>query len=143
MATGVDANILAALCEHLAALALVPALPIAFPGVAFPEVGEDKPEIYLAVAFLPNQTRRITLGSDPQQKRGIFQVDVYWTAGVGLIKPLDVAGQIIDHFKNQTLFTSGIRITITGEPWAASPLSEDDRVKIPVTITYHAFEAET
>jgi hypothetical protein len=142
MATGTDALILAALLDHLAALALSPPLPVAQPGIAFLPSGESKPDNYLAATFLPNRTRQVTLGDDPQQKRGLLQVSVYWKAGAGLIKPLDVSGLVIDHFNNKTLFASGVKITISGEPWASGPIQEDDRVQIPVTIPYTAFEPE-
>jgi len=36
-----------------------------------------------------------------------------------------------------------VKITISSEPWAAGPIQEDDRVQIPVTIPYTAFEPET
>ncbi|WP_112803580.1 phage tail terminator-like protein [Rhizobium sp. SYY.PMSO] len=143
MATATDALILAALLDHLAALQFQPPLPVAQPGIAFPPAGQDKPDNYLAVSYLPNRPRQVTLGDDPQQKLGLLQVSVYWKAGGGLIKPLDAAGQIIDHFNNKTLFASGVKITISGEPWAAGPIQEDDRVQIPVTIPYTAFEPET
>ena len=142
MATGTDAIILAALLDHLATLDLSPALAIAQPGVGFPPTGQVKPDNYLAVSFLPNRTRQVTLGDDPQQKRGLLQVSVYWKAGAGLIKPLDVSGRVIDHFNNKTLFASDVKITISAEPWASSPIQEDDRVQIPVTIPYTAFEPE-
>ncbi len=142
MATSTDAIILAVLLERLKTLIFTPALAVAEPGIDFPASGQTKPDNYLQVAFLPNQTRQVTMGDDPQQKRGLLQVSVYWKSGVGHIKPLDAAGRIIDHFKNQTMFASGVRITISSEPWAASPIQEDDRVLIPVTIPYHAFEPE-
>src|SRR5262245_48602696 len=138
MATGTDALILAALLDHLALLSFSPALAVAQPGVGFPPTGQLKPDNYLAVTFLPNQTRQVTLGGDPQQKRGFLQISVYWKAGAGLIKPLDAAGQLIGHFNNKTLFAASVRITISAEPWAASPIQEDDRVQIPVTIPYTA-----
>lgn len=142
MATATDAIILAALLDHLAALTFTPPLPVAQPGITFPPAGESKPDNYLAVSFLPAQPRQVTLGDDPQQKRGLLQISVYWKAGGGLIKPLDAAGLVIDHFNNMTLFASGVKITISGEPWAAGPIQEDDRVQIPVIVPYTAFEPE-
>jgi hypothetical protein len=140
--------IMAALLDHLATLVFAPALPIAMPNMAFtpPTSGASSkaPLPYLRAFFLPNQTRQVTVGDDPQQKRGMLQVSILWPSGQGLVKPLDVAGAIVNHFKNQVLTTSsGTVITIYNEPWAASPLQEDDRVQIPVTIPYSAFEQET
>jgi hypothetical protein len=141
MATSTEAMILQALIERLEALTFTPPLPIAMPGVAFPESGAT-PENYLRADIMFNQTWQITLGDDPQQKRGIFQVSVVWKKGVGLIKPLDAAGAVINHFKNLDLWAGETRITIDREPWAASPLQEPDRVSIPVSISWHAFEPE-
>ena len=142
MATSTEAMILAALLDHLKLLTFSPALDVAEPGIQFPAAGEDKPDNYLAVTFLPNQTRQVTLGDDPQQKRGMLQISVFWKIGQGVIKPLDIAGQIINHYRNQTLWAGTTRVTIYNEPWAASPI-QDDRVQIPVTISWHAFEKET
>lgn len=144
MATSTEAMILAALLDHLKTLVFSPVLPVAEPGIAFPAIGNTKPDNYLAVYFLPNQTRQVTLGSDPQQKRGLLQVSVFWKAGAGLIKPLDVAGAVVAHFANQRLTTgNGTVITVYADPWAASPIQEDDRVQIPVTVPWSAFEQET
>jgi hypothetical protein len=141
MATGTDAMIFAALLTHLR---IMPgALPIAAPNITFPAPEQSKPAKFLKVDFLPNRTRQITFGPDPQQKVGMLQVSVMWPKGYGVIDALDMAGQIIDRFKNQTLFADGIKITINSEPWAASPIQDDDRMNIPVTIPYIAFEPET
>jgi hypothetical protein len=142
MATSTDAMILAALIERLETLVFAPPLPIAYPGVDFPLAGEMKSKPYIALAFLPNQTRQITLGDDPQQKRGLFQATVVWARGQGLVKPLDAAGRIIGHFNNQVLWAGEVRVTIAAEPWAAAPLQDDDRVRVPVTVPYFAFEPE-
>jgi hypothetical protein len=88
---------------------------------------------------MPNQTRQVTLGDDPQQKRGIAQVSVMWPVGSAIIDALDVAGQIINLFKNQTLFASGVKIMISSEPWAAAPIKDVDRMNVPVSIPYHCF----
>ncbi|MFP5078311.1 phage tail terminator-like protein [Rhizobium sp. YIM 134829] len=140
MATGTDAMIFSALATHLRTMP--DALPIAGPNINFPDAGEDKPAKFIDLLFLPNRTRQITLGPDPQQKLGLLQASVMWPKGYGLTDALDVAGQIIDRFKNQTLFASGVKITISSEPWAGGPIQDDDRMKVPVTIPYHAFEPE-
>lgn len=140
MAAGTDAIIFKAVTDRL--LAMPGVLPVAAPNVVFPAPGQPLPPKYLRLVFLPNQTRQITMGNDPQQKRGLFQVSVVWPVGQGIIGALDVADQVIDQFKNQTLFASGVKITISREPWAAGPLQEGERVQIPVTIPYIAFEPE-
>ncbi|QKN14718.1 hypothetical protein HR059_09635 [Sinorhizobium meliloti WSM1022] len=140
MAAGTDAIIFKAVTDRL--LAMPGVLPVAAPNVVFPAAGQPLPPKYLRLTFLPNQTRQITMGNDPQQKRGLLQVSVVWPVGQGIIGALDVADQVIDHFNNQSLFASGVKITISSEPWAAGPLQEGERVQIPVTIPYIAFEPE-
>ncbi|PSS59855.1 hypothetical protein C6558_36135 [Ensifer sp. NM-2] len=140
MAVGTDAIIFKALTDRLRSMPQV--LPIAGPNVVFPGAGQTLPPKYLRLAFMPNQARQVTMGDDPQQKRGLLQVSVVWPVGQGIIDALEVVDQVIDHFKNQTLFASGVRITISSEPWAAGPLQESERVQIPITIPYHAFEPE-
>ncbi|RVJ35382.1 phage tail terminator-like protein [Sinorhizobium medicae] len=140
MAAGTDAIIFKAVTDRLIAMPGV--LPIAAPNVLFPAAGQPLPPKYLRLAFLPNQTRQITMANDPQQKRGLFQVSVVWPVGQGIIGALDIADQVIDHFKNRSLFASCVKITISSEPWAAGPLQEGERVQIPVTIPYIAFEPE-
>jgi hypothetical protein len=141
MATSTEAMILATFLDRLAALVFSPALPIANPGITFPAAGA-LPANYLRAEMMLNQTAQVTMGDDPQMKRGIFQVTVSWAAGAGWVKPLDVAGAIINHFKNLVLWAGQTRITIDREPWAASPIQEDNRVSIPVSINWHAFEPE-
>ncbi len=141
MATNTDAIIFDALQAHLRTMPNV--LPIAGPNVTFPAAGQTKPEKFLKLDFLPNRTRQITLGDDPQQKIGLLQVSVMWPVGKGIIDAVEVAGAIINRFKNQVLFASGVKITISSEPWAASPIQDEDRLNIPVTVPYIAFEPET
>jgi len=140
MATKTDAIILAALLDRLATLTFSPALQIAQPGIDFPAAGQTKPDNYLAAFFFPNRTTNTELGSGPEQHRGIMQVSVFWKKGVGHVKPLDVAGAIIDHFaKGTTLYKSGVKIVIDRKPYAASIIEETDRVQVPVTVSYHSF----
>ena len=137
MPANTEAMILAAFMDHLGALTLTPPLPIAYPGIDY--AGEPN---YLRVDFLLNPTRQVTLTDDPQQKRGLVQVSVVWTRGEGLVKPLEAAGAIINHFSNLVLWAGDTRIAIDREPWASSPIQEPDRVSIPVTLSWHAFEPE-
>lgn len=137
MATGIDAIIFKALTDHL--MTMTPALPLAAPNVVFPAAGQSMPSKYLAVSFLPNQTREITLGDDPQQKRGLYQVSVVFAVGVGIIGALETVETIISLFKNRSLFASGVKVTISSEPWASGPIQEGNRVQIPVTIPYYCF----
>jgi hypothetical protein len=137
MATGMDAIIFEVLTERLKTL--TPALPIAAPNVVFPAQGQSLPTKYLAVSHLINQTRQVTIGTDQQQKRGLYQVSVVFKLGIGILSALETVETIIALFKDQILTSSGVRVKIDNEPWAASPITEDDRVQITITISWHAF----
>ncbi|MTH96419.1 phage tail terminator-like protein [Roseibium sp. RKSG952] len=144
MTGGADARILRTLLAHLHGLSLTPALEIAWPGMNFPVNGSEKPDNYLEATFLPNKTRQVTFGDDPQQQRGLLQVSVLWKSGQGVMDALDVAGQVIRHFRHQYLFSSDgtVRVVIDGEPWASPNLPDGDRMRWPVSIPYHAYEKE-
>lgn len=140
MAQGIDAMIAAALLDHLSDIVTNPVMPIAMPGVEFPKKGQAKPSRYLAAFFIPNATRTVTLANGTQQHVGLLQVSVFWEAGAGIIKPLDLAGQVIEHFSKDTSLLAGdIKIRVDREPWAAGPIQEPNGISIPVTISYHAF----
>ncbi len=62
MAAGTDAIIFKAVTDRLIAMPGV--LPIAAPNVLFPAAGQPLPPKYLRLAFLPNQTRQITMAND-------------------------------------------------------------------------------
>ncbi|WP_037076078.1 phage tail terminator-like protein [Neorhizobium vignae] len=141
MATGTDAIIFAALLTRLEGLPA--ALPISTPGITFPPTGQTKPAKYLKFDFMPNRTRQVTMGDDPQEKVGLAQVSVMWPLGSAIIDAQEVADQVISRFKNQTIFASGVKITISSEPWASRPIKDEDRMNIPVSIPYIAFEPET
>jgi|GEM_PF-694443 len=144
MATSIDGKILETLHAHLKTLTFTPVLQIAVPDVDFPKSEQSKPANFLEEMFLPNQTNQVTRGSEPQQHRGIFQVTVLWKSGQGVIKALDTAGLIIEHFKDQVLFSDDgtVRVTIDREPWASPKIPDGDRTRWPVSIRYHAFESE-
>lgn len=140
MATETDALIMVAFLEHLKLLVLTPALPIALPGITFPSGGGAKPDNYLQASFLPNVTETLSVGSGHQMHRGVFQVSVWWKAGDGFVKPLDVAGAVIRHFpKGMKLYAGDVGVKIDGKPWTSAPVQGDDRAQIPVTIAYNSF----
>lgn len=141
MADGPDANLYMALTEHLETFVPVEgALPFAFDNLSLPTDVAAKPTNYLSASFLPNETSNSELGDGQEQLRGLFQVSVFWESGAGLRSALNVVSQLIEHFaKGTTLWRDGLKVVIDRKPWAASPIQEDDRVQVPVTIQYHAF----
>ena len=141
MATGVEANILDALSTRLASLVFNPAWPIAWPNVDFPPNGQTKPREYLDVAFLPNRTVTRTLSPGRQQHRGIFQVTVHHRDGAGMVKPLQIADQIIAHFPlGLILDQGGVRLKIYRKPYAIPQPPQKGSVTVPVTIEYETYQ---
>lgn len=138
MATGVEANILAALCDRLVALNLTQ--PIAWPNVSYPSGSATIAQNYVRVSHLINDVANVTIGDGQQQHRGIFQLTIFWKAGDGLIDPLELAETIVNQFaKGTILFKGGKRVLIYAKPSVAAPMQDGDRVMIPISIPYHSF----
>lgn len=95
---------------------------------------------YLQVNHLPATTQR--RGIEPGASNwhtGLFQVSVFWPAGQGLVKPMEVAGEIIAGFKHGTSITrEGQVIRIDEPPYINPAVQEGDWVSIPVRVPYWA-----
>ena len=134
-ATGKAAQVLDALLARVAALTLSPVLPVAYPEVAFIPPADGK---YLVASFFPNRPMAEGLTSG-RVDQGLLQVTVVWPKDQGLLAPSSIAQAVIDHFPNGLALTSGAtRVKISGQAWAAAPLTDTDRVSIPVTIPWAA-----
>lgn len=137
MATGIEAKILEGLLARLATLTTTPtAMPVAWPNVVY-----DPPETgYLRASHLPNTTEQVTLGGSGRNRHfGLFQVDVMWPKGTGNIAPMEIASQVVAHFKRGTSFTqNSVLILINSPPSVAPPIDADPFIQIPVTIEYQA-----
>lgn len=144
MAAGVEANIFAALSARLSLLTFTPALPIAWPNVTFPAAGQQMPNAYLEVTFLPNRTTTRTLAaSGSQQHRGILQVTVHTSTkdSVGITKQLERADRVIEHFPlGLKLFQAGIGVKIYRKPYGIPMPPKDGWLSIPVTIEYETYQ---
>lgn len=137
MAVGTDAVIMDLLLQRLSTM--TPALPIAYPNVN-PSWGSNNPDSYLRATFVPNRTVTRTVGAGHQQHMGLMMVSVWWKAGAGLTKPLDVADRIIKHFaKGTVLEGQGLKVKIGRKPWAAPPLQDAAYIQVPVSIEYVTF----
>ncbi|WP_166648499.1 DUF4128 domain-containing protein [Phyllobacterium brassicacearum] len=136
-ATTIEGRIPEALLAHMAALVLSPALPVAYPDIAFtPPAGP-----YLRVYFIPNGTERLFIGNgEPNLHQGILQVTVVFPAGKGAVKPNDVAGAIANHFGEGTkLAITGGFVRIDKRPSIAPAMQDTDRIQIPVSINWIAY----
>lgn len=112
-----------------------PTLPVSMPDIAFDPPSTHK---YLEVADFTNQPawQGITSG---RMDQGLLQVTVVWPKGEGIINPKAAADAVMAHFpKGLRLYSGAARVTVSEEPWAASPLLEDAQTRIPVTIAWKA-----
>lgn len=137
MPLSAEAAIADALNRHLAGLVLSPVLPVAWPGLPFNPPAEG----YLEATFLPNRSTSLAVTRGSVRHIGFYQVTVVALAASGIVKALDLAGVVIDWFgKDTRLDQDGIRLRIMEQPWTAPPLQDPDRLRIPVSIPYVAFE---
>lgn len=101
-----EKHIHAALMARVESLTLSPALPVAFPGVPFSDTAGD----YIRVTHLRNMPDRWgILGSDPMDRMGLLQLDLFTTISGGSwqIVADDIAEDIAAHFPRDLKMTSG------------------------------------
>lgn len=113
--------------------AQTPAIPVAWPNVAFtPPAGR-----YVRAKVLPAPTKKKFLDGTGRTWRGIFQATFYMPIGVGAGTVEALAASLDAAFADS--FTSGgVRIYLL-EPFSAAPeLPHPDRFVVPVSATYRA-----
>ena len=148
--TGVEAQIYSALMDAVVALAGTLKVALAAPNVAFtpPIAASDGPGVkkgdrlpYLVVTYMPNTADVFGYEGDSDvDYQGMLQVSVFWPARAGIVKPLQVAAQIVTAFKPGTkIDANGLRIRVDQQPTVAPALTESDLVQIPVTVRWRAF----
>lgn len=132
----VEDAIPSALFAHLAALTLSPAMPVAWEDVNFtpPSTG------YVRATYHPNTVQQITLGDlGINRFIGLFQVDVFWPQGQGIIQPSQRVAAISAHFKRGTdIAGTGVTVRIIQPPQARPALESAPYVQIPVMIRWQA-----
>lgn len=138
MAATVEGSIMQALFARLAALVLVPALPIAWPNLTYTPPATKK---YLQVLFVPNTNNRVFLGStDPQQRLGLFQVVVHWPLNDGEANVRDTAGKVAQHFPTDMVLTADSRsIRVMAAPEVVDLLVTPVDVQIPVIVQWECW----
>lgn len=121
---------------RLGSLSTSPSMPLAYPNVQY-----DPPATgYLRATHLPNTTEQVTLGDSGRNRHfGLLQVDVMWPKNGGNVAPMEIASQVIAHFKRGTSFTqNSVLILINSPPSVAPYIDADPFIQIPVTIPYQA-----
>lgn len=136
MATYVETKILNALLSRLSSLTLSPAMPVAYPNVAFTPSATG----YLRATHVPNTANQVTLGASGKNRfEGLLQVDVFWPEDAGLVAPSERAGAVAAHFKRGTDITlDSITVRIVTPPEIRQALQSPPYTQIPVMIRYQA-----
>lgn len=141
MADAIPTAIKGALTNRLAALTFSPAIPVAYPWVAFTPPTAAPGVVYLRATILPADTATLSVGpGSDAQHYGIFQVDVFYGQGSGELAPSRIADVVMAWFKRGTTLTKDSAIvTIWKEPYAGRVIKDDPWIVIPVSISYIAF----
>ena len=129
------ADIASALLARCATLSVgSPALPIAYPEAAetFSPPSDGK---YLEVSYFSNRPAWEGLASG-RMDQGLLQVTVVWPKNKGIVAPSRHASEVMAHFPKGLALADGVRVS--GQPYAASPLTDTSDVRIPVTIPWVA-----
>lgn len=112
-----------------------PALPVAMPDVSFAPPTSGK---YLRVDLFTNAPFWEGLKSG-KIDQGLLQVTVVWPRNTGAIAIRKAVADVLAHFpKGLALFGPAARVRVNKEPWEASPIIEDDKTSIPITISWTA-----
>jgi hypothetical protein len=129
------------LLERCATLSVgSPVLPVAMPEMSFTPPKDDKgnPAPYLRIDLFNNAPFWEGLASG-RIDQGLLQVTAVWPRLKGLIAPNRAVAEVRAHFpKSLRLHGSGVTVKINRAPWAASPITEPDKVSIPVTVSWVA-----
>lgn len=128
------ADIAAALFTHLDTLGL----PTAYPNRSFTPPSDGQ---YLAASFMPNRPgSEMIRFEDPNEQRGLLQVSIYWPLNAGIIAPQRRADTVIAHFARGTVIAAnGFAVRVIEDPWSSTPLTDDHRAMMPVTIPWRVF----
>lgn len=139
-ATGKPAQIAEALFERV--LTLTTTLPIIWPeqlDAPNPDIqttGEGQARLEVAVFYNRPAWEGVSSGALDQ---GLLQITVVWPKNRGVIKPMEVVGTVLEHFPTgHPMFSGTTKVRVSGAPWASSPISETNEVRIPVTIPWTA-----
>lgn len=130
-----SAAIIDALLTKLKAMTLSPSLDLSNPEIPYtPVAGQE----YLEVQVFINETATPYVGGGKFWYLGILQVTVVYPRFAGIVSAIELADEVIDYFgKGTTIDGEGVRIKINRQPWHGSPRSEDDWLRVPISIPYN------
>jgi len=112
-----------------------PTMPIAWENTEYtPTVGTA----YFRVWFLPAEVDVMTLGPSPwQERKGIFQVSIFYPTKIGFGIPAGKAAEVIAVFKAGTVLTYNTLRIVCEKAWRSSGMiDENGWYSIPVNCRY-------
>lgn len=129
---------MACLKGRVQALVLSPTLPIAWPNETYiPSPTQN----YLRVTHVPNVNRRLFIGStEPHQRIGLLQVDVFAKKNQDASVAAEIAGQVAAWFPTDLRLTYGtVAVRITKAPDVAQAIADDTHWLVPTSVEYECF----
>jgi hypothetical protein len=140
MTTGIETKVFRALTDRLDAYATANSIAIARTGLNYTPTAGTK---FLRATHLPAATRAIGNGNDDTNEfRGLFQVDVFWPEGKGVVAAKEEAAKVIAYFAKGTSLThQSVTVKIKRPPYELPAMQEDGWIIVPVTIPYLAHVA--
>ncbi len=107
-------------------------VPISYPGVTFTPPSSGS---WLEVALFKNQPRQPGVrGGSHVFPLGILQITAVTRNGAGVVQLDALAEQIKSAFPRDTVLQDDVRVNL--EPWDSEAITDNDRVMIPVSISY-------
>jgi len=133
-----EADIQAALMARVQTLTLSPAIPVAWPGEpSFESLNGD----YLRVSHLRAEPTRWAIGgSDPLDRRGFLQLDLFTVLGPHQVEADVIADSIVAHFPRDLKLTSGSAVVRVVKAWARPGQRDPNGThwQTPVQVDYRA-----
>ena len=134
----IETQIWLALKGRVQSLVLTPALPIAWPNETYvPSPTQN----YLRVTHVPNINRRLFIGStEPHQRIGLLQVDVFAKKNQDASVAAEIAGQVAAWFPTDLRMTySSAAVRVTKAPDVAQAIADDTHWLVPTSVEYECF----
>lgn len=115
---------------------ITPAIETAYEGVSFtPTFGVP----YQRVQLSPSRPLNPTLGGNYHREKGTFQIFLCYPTNLGTVEILDRAELTRSYFKQGDSFSEGsTTIIIVGTPYIAGTNQVQDRIVLPILISYSA-----
>ena len=128
-----EAEVVAALMARVKTLTLTPPLPI-----LYLEMPQERPESYVEVDHLPNESDRRYLAGGPLDRSGILQLSLCLPVGRFEVWHREQAGQVAAHFPADLRLVEGSTTVLIVKSDVGRGLPDGAHWRTPVSIYYRA-----